>query len=35
MFDIKFIRDELLYYSRDENQFLRRRRAFVFGLSAD
>jgi hypothetical protein len=35
MFDIKFLRDELLYYSRDENQFLRRRRAFIFGLSAD
>src|SRR5690606_18790481 len=24
MFDIKFLRDELLYYSRDENQFFRR-----------
>ena len=32
MFDIKFLRDELLYYSRDENQFLRRRRTFVFVL---
>lgn len=32
MFDIKFLRDELLYYSRDENQFLRRRRTFVFAL---
>src|SRR5262249_8635385 len=29
LFDIKFLRDELLYYSRDENQFLRRRRTFV------
>jgi hypothetical protein len=35
LFDIKFLRDELLYYSRDENQFLRRRRTFVFVLSAD
>ncbi len=35
MFDIKFLRDELLYYSRDENQFLRRRRRFVFGLAND
>ena len=30
LFDLKFVRDELFYYSRDENQFLRRRRAFVF-----
>lgn len=30
LFDVKFVRDELFYYSRDENQFLRRRRAFVF-----
>jgi len=35
LFDIKFLRDELLYYSRDENQFLRRRRSFVFVLHAD
>jgi hypothetical protein len=35
LFDIKFLRDELLYYSRDSNQFLRRRRTFVFTLSAD
>ncbi len=35
MFDIKFLRDELLYYSRDENQFLRRRRSFVFALYPD
>src|SRR4029077_16166328 len=35
LFDIKFVRDELLYYSRDENQFLRRRRTFVFALAAD
>jgi hypothetical protein len=32
MFDIKFLRDELLYYARDENQFFRRRRTFVFAL---
>lgn len=35
LFDIKFLRDELLYYSRDENQFLRRRRTFVFVLDED
>lgn len=35
MFDIKFLRDELLYYSRDENQFLRRRRTVAFALPAD
>jgi hypothetical protein len=35
LFDIKFLRDELLYYSRDENQFLRRRRSFVFTLWPD
>ncbi|MGE3806209.1 MAG: hypothetical protein AB7K24_16180 [Gemmataceae bacterium] len=35
LFDIKFLRDELLYYARDENQFLRRRRSFVFALHAD
>ena len=29
LFDIKFVRDELLYYARDENNFLRRRRTFV------
>jgi hypothetical protein len=29
LFDVKFVRDELFFYSRDENQFLRRRRAFV------
>src|SRR5262249_20230502 len=32
LFDIKFVRDELLYYARDENQFFRRRRTFVFAL---
>lgn len=35
LFDIKYLRDELLYYSRDENQFLRRRRTFVFALMPD
>src|SRR5262249_41207132 len=35
LFDIKFLRDELLYYSRDDNQFLRRRRTFVFALFPD
>lgn len=35
LFDIKYLRDELYYYSRDENQFLRRRRAFVFCLFPD
>jgi hypothetical protein len=30
LFDIKFLRDELLYYSRDENQFLRHRHVFGF-----
>jgi hypothetical protein len=35
LFDMKFVRDELFYYSRDENQFLRRRRAFAFVLFPD
>jgi hypothetical protein len=35
LFDIKFLRDELLYYSRDENQFLRRRQNYVFALYPD
>jgi hypothetical protein len=35
LFDMKFVRDELFYYSRDENQFLRRRRTFVFALFPD
>lgn len=35
LFDAKYLRDELLYYSRDEGQFLRQRRTFVFLLSAD
>lgn len=32
LFAIRYVRDELFYYSRDENQFLRRRRAFVIRL---
>ena len=35
LFDSMFLMDELLYYARDENQFLRRRRTFVLALSAD
>jgi hypothetical protein len=35
LFDTLFLMDELLYYARDENQFLRRRRNFVFVLSPD
>lgn len=35
LFDIKYLRDELLYYSRDENQFLRRRRTFFVVLYPD
>jgi hypothetical protein len=35
LFDIKFLRDELLYYARDENQFLRRRRTFIFAFFPD
>jgi hypothetical protein len=35
LFDIKFVRDELLYYSRDENQFLRRRTTLLVVLAAD
>jgi hypothetical protein len=35
MFDVKYLRDELYYYSRDENQFLRRRRVFLFCLYPD
>jgi hypothetical protein len=35
LFDIRFLLDELLYYSRDDNQFLRRRRTFALVLSSD
>ncbi len=35
LFDTLFLMDELLYYSRDENQFLRRRRTFVVALCDD
>jgi hypothetical protein len=32
LFDIKYLRDELLFYARDENTFLRRRRTFLLVL---
>jgi vWA domain found in the FtsH ternary systems/N-terminal helical region fused to the FtsH ternary system vWA domain len=35
LFDVKYLRDELYYYARDENQFLRRRRVFLFCLGSD
>jgi hypothetical protein len=35
LFDTLYLLDELLYYSRDENQFLRRRRTFVLALADD
>jgi hypothetical protein len=35
LFDMKYLRDELFYYSRDENQFFRRRRAFVFVIQPE
>jgi hypothetical protein len=35
LFDMKYVREELFYYSRDENQFLRRRRSLVFVLFPD
>jgi hypothetical protein len=35
LFDLKYLRDELYYYSRDENQFLRQRRSFLFVLAPD
>lgn len=35
LFDVKYLRDELYYYSRDENQFLRRRRTYVFVFFPD
>jgi hypothetical protein len=35
LFDVKFVRDELLYYARDENQFRRRRLTFLFALWPD
>src|SRR5262249_94051 len=35
LFDVKFVRDELLYYSRDENQFLPPPPTFVFAFSPD
>lgn len=35
LFDTLYLMDELLYYSRDENQFLRRRRTLVIALAGD
>lgn len=35
LFDLKYLRGELYYYSRDENQFMRRRRSFVVVLFPD
>jgi hypothetical protein len=35
LFDIKHARDELYYYTRDDNQFLRRRRAFGIRFQSD
>lgn len=35
LFDVKYVRDELFFYSRDENQFLRRRRTFAFVFAPD
>jgi hypothetical protein len=35
LFDIKYLRDELLFYSRDENSFLRRRHTFALALYPD
>ncbi|MDG2221137.1 MAG: hypothetical protein P8L85_07150 [Rubripirellula sp.] len=35
LFDIKYARHELLYYSRDESLLLRRRMAFAFVLNPD
>lgn len=35
LFDTMFLMDELLYYSRDDNQFMRRRRTFLIALSPD
>lgn len=35
LFDTMYLMDELLYYSRDENQFRRRRRTFVLALAPD
>ena len=35
LFDIKYARDELLYYARDENRFFRRRHAYQVVLGPD
>ena len=35
LFDIRYVRDELLYYARDENQFFRQRMNYIFFLRAN
>ncbi len=35
LFDMKYVRDELLYYARDENQFTRHRLTFFFHFDAN
>jgi hypothetical protein len=35
LFDTMYLMDELLYYSRDDNQFMRRRRTLVIALAPD
>ncbi len=35
LFDIKYVREELLYYARDENQFFRQRRTYILALFPD
>ncbi|MGN6547122.1 MAG: hypothetical protein ACTHK7_18865 [Aureliella sp.] len=35
LFDIKYVRDELLYYSRDDNRFFRRRVCFMFVMTPE
>ncbi|MGL5096092.1 MAG: hypothetical protein ACRDD1_10915, partial [Planctomycetia bacterium] len=35
LFDVKFVRDELLYYARDDNEFHRPRRALVVVVAGD
>jgi hypothetical protein len=33
LFDIRFVRDELYYYSRDDNRFLRKRRHYAIAFA--
>ncbi|MCA9085417.1 MAG: hypothetical protein KDA81_15250 [Planctomycetaceae bacterium] len=35
LFEIRYLRNELLYYSRDENHFLRSRRTYLFVMQED